>query len=93
MKPHLLALNLNGMTRDGDKTGKKILPLGQGEYDLRLLQAIHDSGYRGSIGIIGHTQDDAAERLQDNLDGLDWLIPQLVGKPPGPRPKPRTQPG
>jgi sugar phosphate isomerase/epimerase len=93
MRPHLLALNLNGMTRDGDKTGKKILPLGQGEYDLRLLAAIRDSGYRGPIGIIGHTQDDAAERLQDNLDGLDWLIPQLAGKPPGPRPKPRTQPG
>jgi sugar phosphate isomerase/epimerase len=93
MRPHLMALNLNGMTRDGDKTGKKILPLGQGEYDLRLLAAIGDSGYRGPIGIIGHTQDDAAERLQDNLDGLDWLLPQLAGKPPGPRPKPRTHAG
>ncbi|HZW29899.1 MAG TPA: DUF6797 domain-containing protein, partial [Isosphaeraceae bacterium] len=25
-----------------------------------------------------------------NLDGLDWLVPQLDGKPPGPRPRPRT---
>ena len=91
MKPYLLALNLNGMVKDGEKTGKKILPLGQGDQDLSLLRTIRDSGYRGPIGIIGHTQDDAEERLQDNLDGLDWLIPQLAGKPPGPKPKPRTQ--
>ncbi len=93
MKPHLLALNLNGMVKDGEKTGKKILPLGQGDCDLRLLATIRDSGYRGPIGIIGHTQDDAEERLQDNLDGLDWLLPQLDGKPAGPRPKPRTGAG
>jgi sugar phosphate isomerase/epimerase len=90
MKPYLLALNLNGMVKDGEKTGKKILPLGQGDQDLSLLRTIRDSGYRGPIGIIGHTQDDAEERLQDNLDGLDWLIPQITGKPPGPKPKPRT---
>ena len=53
-------------------------------------RTIRDSGYRGPIGIIGHTQDDAEQRLQDNLDGLDWLIPQLTGKPPGPKPRPRT---
>jgi sugar phosphate isomerase/epimerase len=93
MKPYLLALNLNGMVKDGEKTGKKILPLGQGDQDLSLLRTIRDSGYRGPIGIIGHTQDDAEERLQDNLDGLDWLIPQLGGKVPGPRPKPRTKAG
>ena len=93
MKPYLLALNLNGMVKDGEKSGKKILPLGQGDQDLSLLRTIRDSGYRGPIGIIGHTQDDAEERLQDNLDGLDWLIPQLDGKPPGPKPKPRTGAG
>ena len=43
------------------------------------------SGYRGPIGILGHTMDDAEERLKDNLDGLDWLVPQLEGNPPGPR--------
>jgi sugar phosphate isomerase/epimerase len=89
--PHLLALNLNGMTKDGEKFGKKILPLGQGELDLALLKAIVASGYKGPIGILGHTQDDAEERLKDNLDGLDWLLPQLAGKDPGPKPKPRTK--
>jgi sugar phosphate isomerase/epimerase len=90
MLPHLLALNLNGMVPAGDKQGKKILPLGQGALDLELLRTIRASGYRGPIGILGHTQDDAEARLSDNLDGLDWLLPQLDGKPAGPRPTPRT---
>jgi sugar phosphate isomerase/epimerase len=90
MKPHLLALNLNGMTKDGDKIGKKILPLGAGDADSQLLGAIAESGYAGPVGILGHTQDDAEERLRDNLDGLDWLLPQLAGKPAGPGPKYRT---
>ena len=90
MKPYLYALNLNGMDRDGEAHGRKILPLGQGALDLSLLKTIVDSGYTGPIGILGHTQDDAEERLLDNLDGLDWLVPQLSGKAPGPRPRPRT---
>ena len=90
IKPYLMALNLNGMDRGGDTVGRKILPLGQGALDLQLLRTIRDSGYRGPIGILGHTQDDAEERLKDNLDGLDWLVPQLEGKAPGPKPKPRT---
>jgi sugar phosphate isomerase/epimerase len=93
MTPHLLCLNLNGMTAGGDKAGKKILVLGQGDRDLGLLKAIRAGGYRGPVGIIGHTQDDAEARLRDNLDGLDWLTAVLAGKDPGPRPTPRTKPG
>ena len=89
-KPYLRALNLNGMDRDGERIGRKILPLGQGALDLELLRTIVASGYRGPIGILGHTMDDAEERLKDNLDGLDWLVPQLDGHAPKPRPKPRT---
>ena len=83
MLPHLVCLNLNGMMPDGERRGQKILPLGQGDLDLRLLKTIAASGYRGPIGILGHTQDDAEERLQDNLDGLDWLVKQLAAKPAG----------
>ncbi len=90
MKPHLLALNINGSAKGGDKAGKKILPLGAGELDVKMLAAIRDSGYGGPVGILGHTQDDAAERLADNLDGLRWLLPQLAGKDAGPKPKYRT---
>jgi sugar phosphate isomerase/epimerase len=90
MKPHLLALNLNGMVKGGDKAGKKILPLGVGDLDLGLLRAISESGYTGPIGILGHTQDDAAERLADNLDGLAWLKASLGGKPLTEKPIYRT---
>ena len=90
MKPYLLCLNLNGMTTDGDKKGQKILPVGAGEHDVSLLKIIRDSKYTGPIGIIGHTNDDVEQRLQDNLDGLDWIVPQLNGKAPGPRPTYRT---
>jgi hypothetical protein len=86
MKPYLLCLNLNGLTRDGDKRGMKIQPVGQGELDLPMLKIIAASGYRGPIGIIGHTNDDAELRLRDNLAGLDWLVPQLTGQPAGPKP-------
>jgi putative heme-binding domain-containing protein len=91
MLPHLYAINLNGMSRGGDRVGRKILPLGQGEFDLQLLEAIRDSGYRGPVGILGHTLNDAEDQLRDNLDGLDWLVPQLAGKPAGSRPTPRTR--
>lgn len=90
MKPHLLAFNLNGMIPDGERKGKKIIPLGQGTEDLKLMKLLADSGWTGPVGILGHTSDDAEERLKDNLDGFDWLLPQLGGKEPAPKPKPRT---
>lgn len=87
MMPYLYCVNLNGMTKNGDKNGKLILPIGTGELDLQLVRTIRDSGYKGPVGILGHTMDDAEETLLDNLDGLEWLVPQLDGAPPkGPRP-------
>jgi hypothetical protein len=73
------------MAPTGDRTGKKILPVGKGDLDLQLLRTIRGSAYRGRIGILGHTQDDAELRLRDNLDGVDWLLPQLDGNAPGPK--------
>lgn len=92
MMPHLLYLNLNGMDPDGEAKGRKILPLGVGTEDLRVLKLIRDSGYAGPIGILNHTNEDAEGRLQDNLDGLRWLLPQLDGKPAGAKPTYRTWP-
>lgn len=91
MQPHLLCLNLNGMIPKGDRAGKKIVVLGQGELDAKLLAAVRDSGYRGPIGILGHTQHDAELRLRDNIEGFDWLVAGLRGKA-GPKPTPRTAP-
>ena len=90
MKPYLVALNINGTVRDGETSGRKILPLAQGDLDLSLLKTIRDSGWRGPVGILNHTDEDAEARLHDNLDGLDWLVPQLDGQPAGPKPTPRS---
>ena len=90
MLPHLLCVNLNGMDLDGDAKGRKILPIGAGTQDLKVLRQVRASGYAGVIGILNHTQEDAEGRLLDNLDGLKWLVPQLDDAPPGPKPKYRT---
>ena len=77
MKPHLLALNLNGMARDGDGAGKKILPLGQGDLDLELLQ---DDPRQRLARPDRHPEPHRRRRrgaAQANLDGLDWLLTQL----------------
>ena len=86
MKPYLLAFNLNGMTRGGEK----IIPLGQGEFDLQLLKTLRASGWNGLVGILNHTDADAEARLQDNLDGLNWLVAQLDGKPAIAKPVPTS---
>ncbi len=90
MLPHLMAVNLNGMTAAGDQHGDKILPIGAGDLDLSLLRTIRDSGYTGPIGILNHTNHDAEARLQDNLDGLSWLVSRLNGDSSGDKPTYRT---
>ncbi len=90
MLPHLLFLNLNGMDIDGEARGRKILPLGVGTEDVKVLRLVRASGYRGPVGILNHTGEDAEGRLLDNLDGLRWLLPQLDGAAPGPKPSYRT---
>jgi sugar phosphate isomerase/epimerase len=79
MQPHLLAINLNGMLTDGDKAGKKILTLGEGDQDLTLLKTIRDSGWRGPVGILDHRPEtDSEETLRANLAGLQKLRQQLA---------------
>ncbi len=90
MNPHLYALNLNGMFPDGDKVGKKITPIAQGPLDAELLRIIRASGWRGPIGLLNHTDEDAEERLRDNQEGLDWLLAQIDGKVSLPKPVPRS---
>ena len=90
IKPHLLALNINGMNPRGDEQGEKILPVGAGQLDLELLRTIRDSGYAGPIGVLNHTDLDARARLADNLAGIDWLAKQLRGETAGPFPKMET---
>lgn len=90
MKPWLLCFNLNGMDVAGDTKSRKILPLGAGSEDVKVLRQLRASTYSGPVGILNHTNEDAEGRLLDNLDGLAWLVPQLDDNPPGAKPHYRT---
>ncbi len=80
MQPHLLVFNLNGMVTHGDRSGQKIRPIGTGDQDEFWLKTLRTCGYSGPVGILNHTNEDAELRLQDNLDGLAWLIQRADGK-------------
>jgi sugar phosphate isomerase/epimerase len=78
MQPHLLAVNLNGMLRDGDQQGRKILPIGDGDQERAMLRVMRDSGWLGPVGILDHLVDtDSEDTLRQNLLGLERLVPQL----------------
>lgn len=71
LAPHLICLNLNGMTIGGEK----ILPVGSGKSDREMLQMVRVSGYTGPIGILDHRPElDAELSLKQNLDGLERLL-------------------
>lgn len=77
MKPHLLALNLNGMIKDGDKQGKKIIPIGSGDQEKKMIETVIDSGWKGTVGILCHLDKDAELILNGNLHGLEVLTGKL----------------
>jgi len=89
MMPYLYCLNLNGMVLNGEKLNQKIMVLGTGDHDSSILRSLAKHKYQGPIGILGHTQDDAEERLQDNLEGLNWLLTVHANQTVA-RPMPRT---
>jgi sugar phosphate isomerase/epimerase len=74
LMPHLYVLNVNGMQTNGDKVGKKIMVIGEGDRDRDVFQAIARSGYQGPIGILNHTNEDAYSRLNANLEGLQKVV-------------------
>ena len=97
LKPHLVALNLNGMVRNGDSTGRKIIPLGTGDQEESLLRIVNASGWKGPVGIIGHTEEDAEVKLGKELAGLKRLASavtgptRVVGEPPSSGREPGVQ--
>ena len=88
VQPFLLAVNLDGMVRDGDRTGKKIIPLGTGDEEVDMVRTLRASGWSGPVGILGHTEEDAEVKLRKELDGLKVVLAQLDAppKPKAPRP-------
>ncbi len=74
MLPYLSAININGMKVEGPK----IITLGEGDRELDMLRTIVASGYRGPIGILGHTEgEDIRLVLERNLAGLAKLAADL----------------
>lgn len=74
MMPYLTAVNLNGMTKEGPK----IITLGEGEEELELIRYMISQGYKGPIGIIGHTDgEDIKVVLERNLNGLKKIAELL----------------
>ena len=73
-KPYLTTVNLNGMK--GQEF--EIRTIGEGDRELELLKKLKASGFNGSIGIIGHTEnEDVKEVLQRNLTGLKRLLGEM----------------
>jgi len=90
MLPYLYCLNLNGMNDDAKP---KILGIGKGQYEKKMVRTVLESGYKGPIGVLAHRPDlDARESLHENLQGLRWLERELKepgsGGPRPPTPKP-----
>ena len=73
-KPYLATVNLNGMKG----TEFNILPLGEGDHELEMMKKLKASGFNGSIGILGHTEnEDVKIVLQRNLAGLKKLLAEM----------------
>lgn len=71
MLPYLMAVNLNGMKKEGPK----ILPIGDGDRELEMIRIVARSRFRGTIGILNHLPDvDAEVGLGRNIQGLRKLL-------------------
>ena len=74
MQPYLSTVNINGMKENGPM----ILTVGEGDKELVMLQQLKASGYKGSIGILSHVDDeDAKVVLARNLEGLKKLLQEM----------------
>ena len=68
MKPWLWTVNINGMKKEGPQ----IITVGTGDKELDMLRTLEKSGFQGTLGILGHIEDEDVEKvLQRNLDGLE----------------------
>lgn len=79
IKPHLLALNLNGMNLEpgGGESGQ-IIDVGSGTRELGMLREVVQSGWSGPVGILNHRdKEDSEVVLKRNLAGLAKLVEQL----------------
>ncbi|SCX99914.1 Xylose isomerase-like TIM barrel [Nonlabens sp. Hel1_33_55] len=68
--PYLSCVNLNGMKADGPK----IMTIGDGDLEEKMIQYLFQKGYKGPFGILGHVKGGDPERiLMENFRGLSSL--------------------
>jgi hypothetical protein len=73
-KPYLTTVNLDGITPEGPK----ILTLGEGTKEMEMMQKLKASGFKGNIGIIGHTENEDVEAvLMRNIEGMKKLLASM----------------
>ncbi|WP_229214113.1 sugar phosphate isomerase/epimerase family protein [Dyadobacter flavalbus] len=76
--PHLMALNLAGLKKGNPV---KVVPVGNGDAELKMMQIVKNSTYRGPVGIINEeTAPDAEEGLTMNISGLKKVLKQMDDK-------------
>lgn len=70
IKPYLSHVNLNGVK----KNGPKILTIGEGDYEFKMIKVLRNEGFNGPWGILGHIKtEDVQHVLKQNIDGLNLL--------------------
>ena len=75
IKPYLYAVNLSGLK---GRNPAKVVPVGSGDQEARLMKIVKESGYTGPVGIINEeTHPDAETGLKMNLEGAAKLAPTL----------------
>lgn len=70
--PHLFAVNISGLQK---RNPAKVVPVGQGDEEYKMMRIIKESAYKGPIGIINeNTSPDAEDGLRINMDGLVKVV-------------------
>ncbi|WP_207532757.1 sugar phosphate isomerase/epimerase family protein [Desertivirga arenae] len=68
IKPYLYAVNLMGLKGTNPS---KVVAVGQGDQEAKMMKLVKDSGYKGPIGIINEeTHPDAEQGLKINMEGV-----------------------
>lgn len=66
--PHLYAVNLTGLR---GMQPAKVVPVGEGDVEFRMMKIIEDSKYTGPVGIINEDfAPDAEDGLRLNMEGI-----------------------
>lgn len=75
--PYLSYVNLNGVKKEGPE----ILTIGEGDYELQMINTLKAEGFEGPWGILGHIKtEDVKVVLNRNIEGLKSLNTQYISE-------------